>query len=141
MNRQQTLLTIRKELSSRNLKPNQIEKKYVNFSELFSKSEARVIKAAMAKGGVVLAVKLSKFKGLLGRELAPGLRLGAELSNRASFWAGVGGIFHSDELPAYGISEAQVTAIRNQLGLAEEDAFVLVADDNVKAKRCAGCSC
>jgi glutamyl-tRNA(Gln) amidotransferase subunit E len=134
VNRQQNLLAIRKELSSRNLKPNQIERKYVNLSELFLNSDARVIKVAMTEGGVVLAVKLPKFKGLLGRELGPGLRLGTELSNRASFWAGVGGIFHSDELPAYGISEAQVTAIRNQLGLADEDAFVLVADDNVKAR-------
>jgi len=134
MNRQQTLLAIRKELSFRNLKPNQIERKYVNLSELFLNSEARIIKAAMARGGIVLAVKLPKFKGLLGKELAPGLRFGTELSNRASFWAGVGGIFHSDELPAYGISEAQVTAIRDRLGLAAEDAFVLVADDDAKAK-------
>lgn len=134
VNRQQTLLSIRKELSSRNLKPNQIERKYVNLTEIFLNSEARVIKAAMTKGGVVLAVKLPKFKGLLGRELAPGLRLGTELSNRASFWAGVGGIFHSDELPAYGISEAQVTAIRDLLAVGAEDAFVLVADDNAKAR-------
>jgi glutamyl-tRNA(Gln) amidotransferase subunit E len=134
VNRQQTLLAIRKELSSRDLKPNQIERKYVNLSGLFLNSEARVIKAAMTRGGVVLGVQLPKFKGLLGRELAPGLRFGTELSNRASFWAGVGGIFHSDELPAYGISEAQVTAIRDQLGLAVEDAFVIVADDDAKAK-------
>ncbi len=134
VNRQQTLLAIRKELSSRNLKPNEIERKYVNLSELFLNSDGRVIKAAMTKGGVVLAVKLPKFKGLLGRELGPGLRLGTELSNRASFWAGVGGIFHSDELPAYGISEAQVATVRDRLGLSAEDAFVLVADDNAKAK-------
>jgi glutamyl-tRNA(Gln) amidotransferase subunit E len=134
VNRQQNLLAIRKELLSRNLKPDQIERKYVNLSELFLNSEARVIKAAMSKGGVVLAVKLPKFNGLVGRELSPGLRLGTELSNRASFWAGVGGIFHSDELPAYGISEAQVIAIRERLGLTVEDAFVLVADDNAKAR-------
>jgi len=133
VNRQQNLLAIRKELLSRNVKPDEMERMYVNLSELFLNSEARVIKAAMSKGGVVLAVKLPNFKGLLGRELSPGLRLGTELSNRASFWAGVGGIFHSDELPAYGISEAQVTAIRERLGLTVEDAFVLVADDNAKA--------
>jgi glutamyl-tRNA(Gln) amidotransferase subunit E len=134
VNRQQILLGIRNELSSRSLKPNQIERKYVDLSDLFLNSEARVIKAAMAKGGVVLAVGLAKFKGLLGKELALGLRFGTELSNRASFWAGVGGIFHSDELPAYGISAAQVTAIRDRLGLAAEDAFVLVADDTAKAQ-------
>jgi glutamyl-tRNA(Gln) amidotransferase subunit E len=134
VNRQQTLLAIRKELSSRNLKPNQIDGKHFNLSDLFSNSEARVIKQAVAKGGIVLGVKLPKFKGLLGRELAPELRLGTELSSRASFWGGVGGIFHSDELPAYGISEGQVAAVKNRLSLAPEDAFVLVADDEAKAE-------
>jgi glutamyl-tRNA(Gln) amidotransferase subunit E len=134
VNRQETLLGIRKELASRNLKTNEIERKYVDLSTLFSNSKARVIKEAIAKGGIVLAVKLRKFKSLLGRELAPGLRLGTEMSNRASFWAGVGGIFHSDELPAYGISAEEVVSVSRQLGIADDDAFVLVADEKGKAQ-------
>jgi glutamyl-tRNA(Gln) amidotransferase subunit E len=86
------------------------------------------------KGGVVLGLRLPKFKGLLGKELSPGLRLGTEMSSRASFWGGVGGIFHSDELPAYGISGEEVAAVVGRLRLSSDDAFVIVADSNAKAK-------
>jgi glutamyl-tRNA(Gln) amidotransferase subunit E len=131
--RQQHLLEIRDELKKRNFSK-EIERNYVNLSDLFSSTKAKIVKEAMAKVGIVLGVRLPKFTGLLGKELAPGLRLGTEMSNRASFWAGVGGIFHSDELPAYGVSEDEVKAVKLKLGIAEEDAFVLVADDPMKAK-------
>ena len=134
VNRQQTLLSIRKELTDRNLNPDQIERKYVDLSDIFPDSKVRVIKQAIAKGGVVMGVRLPKFLGLLGKELAPGLRLGTEMSNRAAFWAGVGGIFHSDELPGYGVTEEQVAAIKSRLSVVDQDAFVLVADERGKVK-------
>jgi len=132
--RQQTLLSIRNELKGRGLEPYQIERDYVDLSSLFTTSKAKVIKQSLDKGGVVLGVRLPKFKGLLGKELSPGLRLGTEMSNRASFWGGVGGIFHSDELPAYGISGEEVAAVGGRLRLSPDDAFVIVADSYAKAK-------
>ena len=131
--RQQTLLAIAKELGDRQLKENDVKRKYVNLTDLFANSKARVIKEAIGRGGVVLGVRLPKFKGLLGRQLSPGLRLGTEMSNRASFWGGVGGIFHSDELPAYGVSNEAVEAVAEMLQLASDDAFVVVADTSSKA--------
>jgi len=132
--RQQTLLAIKKELQNRQLNSAQLERKYTNLSDTFTNTKARVVKEALAKGGVVLGVRLPNFRGLLGRELSPGLRLGTEMSSRASFWGGVGGIFHSDELPAYGISSEEVKATTERLQLAADDAFVIVADLNSKAE-------
>jgi len=40
---------------------------------------------------------------------------------------GVGGIFHTDELPAYGITAADVEILRAQAGAGEKDCLVLVA--------------
>ncbi len=134
VNRQQALLEIRNELNRRQVKPDSIEKKYVDLSTVFTQTKARVIKEAMSKGGVVLGVKLAKFSGLLGRELGPSLRLGTELSNRASFWGGVGGIFHTDELPSYGITEDEVKLAKEKAGVAPTDALVLVADEPTRAK-------
>jgi len=136
--RQQTLLEIREELSRRNIKAASIERKYVDVSDIFQATKARVLKEALSKKGVVLAVKLPGFGGLLGKELSPGLRLGTELSNRASFWAGVGGIFHTDELPAYGITEEEVKRTKERLSLGSQDALVLVADDEMRAKDALG---
>jgi glutamyl-tRNA(Gln) amidotransferase subunit E len=51
-------------------------------------------------------------------------RLGRELAGAAKL-AGVKGIFHADELPAYGITEGEVSEVRNALQLGEQDAFVL----------------
>jgi glutamyl-tRNA(Gln) amidotransferase subunit E len=132
--RQQKLLEIRDELTRRNLTKGVISRNFVDLSDLFSGTKAKIIKEAIAKGGAVFGVNLPRFKGLVGKELAPGLRLGTEMSNRASFWAGVGGIFHSDELPGYGISEEEVQAVKQRLGVGGENAFVLVADDSAKAR-------
>jgi len=132
--RQQTLLVIAKELEDRQVKENHVERRYLDVTEIFANSKARVIKEAISKGGVVLAVRLPKFKGLLGKELSPGLRLGTEMSNRASFWGGVGGIFHSDELPAYGITNEEVGAVAQKLQLTPDDAFVIVADSSAKSR-------
>ena len=134
VNRQHALLEIKKELTRRGVKQESIQKKYVDLTELFSATSARIVKSAIQKDGRVLGLKLPKYRGMLGTELGPGLRLGTEMSSRASFAAGVGGIFHSDELPAYGITEQEVRLAKDKLGVGEDDAFVLVADDETKAK-------
>jgi glutamyl-tRNA(Gln) amidotransferase subunit E len=55
------------------------------------------------------------------------------MASRASFWGRVQGIFHTDELPAYGISQDEVLSVRRMLGCRELDAAVLVADSKDKA--------
>ena len=51
-------------------------------------------------------------------------RLGRELAGAAKL-AGVKGVFHSDELPAYGIDQDHVDGVRTSLSLAPEDGFIL----------------
>ena len=134
VNRQESLLQIAEDLKKRNVQPTTIERNYISLTAIFQNTKARVIREAISKNGVVLGMKLHHFGGLLGKELGiAGLRFGTELASRASFWAGVGGIFHSDELPAYGISESEVTQVRESLKLSDDDAFVLVADQPDRA--------
>jgi len=61
------------------------------------------------------AVPLFGFDGLVGREIQPDRRLGTELSDHAKRH-GAGGIFHTDELPAYGVTEEEVAALRDAVG-------------------------
>jgi glutamyl-tRNA(Gln) amidotransferase subunit E len=79
----------------------------------------------LKSGGVVLACVLKGFGGLVGKEVQAGRRLGTELSDRAKR-AGVGGIFHTDELPAYGITADEVSAVRRLLEASEQDCVVMV---------------
>jgi glutamyl-tRNA(Gln) amidotransferase subunit E len=133
VNRQSALLNIKDELKKRNV----IKKEIVIFdvSSFFSGSESKLIKRTLHDKGKILAVKLSGFAGLLGLEIQKGKRLGTELSSRAKVKAGVGGIFHSDELPAYGITDKEVDSILVELKCDKErDAFVLCADSEIKAR-------
>ena len=126
--RQTILLQIRDELRTRSLKPTDFTDSSVDLTEQLSLSQSKIIQSAVKNGEAVLGTRLAGFKGLLKREVMPGIRLGTELAKRAVFWGRVGGIFHSDELPGYGITESEVETIYRRLECGPSDAFVLVAD-------------
>ncbi|MCW4020297.1 MAG: Glu-tRNA(Gln) amidotransferase subunit GatE [Candidatus Bathyarchaeota archaeon] len=126
--RQLNLLKIKEELRKRGLKKEAVKAEAVDVTSAFKKTNCRIIRKALSQGRRVLAVKMPKFAGLLGTELIPGLRLGTEMADRARFWGRVGGILHTDELPSYGASEAEMSGLRGLLKAGSEDAVVLVAD-------------
>lgn len=128
--RQINLIELMKELQSRGA---QVEDKIHRVDDLFKETESKIISRAISKGGSVLTIKLLGFKGLIGKEVQPGRRFGTELAGYAKKM-GVSGIFHTDELPAYGITNEEVLAISKRLELSEKDAFILVADEEEKAR-------
>ncbi len=82
---------------------------------------------ATGKGGPVLALSLPGFAGHFRSPPGTEERLGRELADQARA-AGLRGLLHSDELPAFGVTPAHVAAIRSFLRLGPGDGFVLVAD-------------
>ena len=132
--RQTSLLEIKDELATRNVKKDDIKENIHDVSDLFNQTSSKVISSSLKKGGVVLAILLPGFGGLLGKQLQKDIRLGTEMAHRAVYWGGVGGIFHTDELPNYGISEQDVDSIRKKVGALQQDAVVLVADSKRKAQ-------
>jgi len=97
-------------------------------AEVFENTDSGVIGGALNSGGTVTAVPLYGFDGLVGREIQPDRRLGTELSDHAKRH-GAGGIFHTDELPAYGVTEAEVESLRETVDAGPEDAVAIVAAD------------
>jgi len=130
--RQEGLLLIMSELKKR--KVSVIEANISNVSNILKSSKSKVIVSTLAKGGVVLGVKLVGFARLVGKEIQPNKRFGTELSDRAKVAAGVGGLFHSDELPNYGITPDEVEMLKNHFKCGNDDAFLLVADLKPKAE-------
>jgi len=50
---------------------------------------------------------------------------------------GVGGIFHTDELPAYGVTAEEVARLRSHTGAGEHDCVILVSGASDKQTMCA----
>lgn len=128
--RQVALLEIAEELDERGASVGDP----VDASEVFADTDSGVIGGALNADESVMAVPLSGFDGLVGREIQPDRRLGTEFSDHAKRH-GAGGIFHTDELPAYGVTEEEVAALRETVGAGEDDAVAIVADDTATAER------
>ncbi len=122
--RQAELLAIRDDLRERDAHVGNVS----DVTDVFENTESGVIRGALDSGGKVTAVPLFGFDGVVGREIRPDRRLGTELSDHAKRH-GAGGIFHTDELPAYGVTEAEVSALREAVDAGEEDAVAIVAAD------------
>ncbi|MEM2098432.1 MAG: Glu-tRNA(Gln) amidotransferase subunit GatE [Candidatus Bathyarchaeia archaeon] len=131
--RQLTLLSISEELKKRDISTASLTDDFYDVTPIFRQTKCKVIQKALEKHHCVKAVKLSKFSGILKCELAPNFRFGTELADRARFWGGVGGIFHTDEMPAYGITSEEISLLRNAVKAEADDAVVFVADTTEKA--------
>jgi glutamyl-tRNA(Gln) amidotransferase subunit E len=127
--RQVALLKLTDELADRGVVESDLIWAPVVVSSLFKRTKSEIIKNALRKGGVVLAIKLHGFAGIVGSEICSGRRLGTEMADHARFHGGVNGIFHTDELPAYDISEEELRALKEKIGASVSDAIVIVADD------------
>ena len=99
----------------------------IDVSTIFSQSNSSMVQNGLKKGHVMLALPLPGFNGLIGKKTigmhgAQNPRLGREFAGAAKL-AGVAGVFHSDELPAYGIEAEEVESIVNAIDGIQ--AFVL----------------
>jgi glutamyl-tRNA(Gln) amidotransferase subunit E len=131
--RQFNLIKIRQELRQRNAKESVLKEEFTDASGIFKKTQCKVIKKTLEDHKQVLAVRLPQFAGLLKTELMPNVRLGTEMADRARFWGRVGGIFHTDEMPAYGVTAQEVDQLRQLVKAEENDAVVFVADNSENA--------
>ncbi|MDD1768180.1 MAG: Glu-tRNA(Gln) amidotransferase subunit GatE, partial [Methanomassiliicoccales archaeon] len=128
--RQRMLLEVMRTLLERGVAES--ESDFVDVSVVFDKTKSKVVQSAISKGGRVLACRLKGLAGTL-RSKNGRLRLGSELAQYART-KGVAGIFHSDELPGYGIEQETVDSLRKFMHLDDIDAFVLCAEVQSKAE-------
>ncbi|MHA2212351.1 MAG: Glu-tRNA(Gln) amidotransferase subunit GatE [Candidatus Thorarchaeota archaeon] len=125
--RQERLLLIREKLQERGISEDTVIESPVDVSDVFAESQSKIIKKTISSGETIFAVRLPGFAGLVGFEIQPGRRLGTELADHARFWSGVGGLFHTDELPKYGITEIEVQEVKKATKASDNDAVVIVA--------------
>ncbi|WML68004.1 MAG: glutamyl-tRNA(Gln) amidotransferase subunit E [Methanoregula sp. SKADARSKE-2] len=130
MLRQQNLIAIHDELVCRGASVDANDG--TDITDLFRETKSTVLKKAKR----IHAIRLGGFTGLVGRTIQPDRRLGSEMSDYAKK-CGVGGIFHTDELPAYGVTQEEVDRLRTRMHAAEGDCIVLVAGATDRQVECA----
>ena len=97
-------------------------------TEIFKSCKSKVIQKALKEGSVVKTIRIKNFAGMFGFEPYEGIRLGKQLGELVRFF-GLGGIFHSDELPNYGIDNYEIQEIKKILELTQNDGFLVLAGD------------
>ncbi|MCS7118466.1 MAG: Glu-tRNA(Gln) amidotransferase subunit GatE [Archaeoglobaceae archaeon] len=124
--RQVNLLKIREELKERYA---EVSDRIFDVTEIFKNTECKIL-----RGKKVKAIVMKNFSGIVGKEIQPGRRLGSEFADIAKTF-GLGGIFHTDELPGYGIKAEEVRKLREFVEAGERDVVILAGGKEDKVEK------
>ena len=102
-----------------------------DITEVFKDSESKIIQNALKSKAKIKAIRIRNFSGMFSFEPYSGIRLGKEIGHLVRFF-GIGGVFHSDELPNYGINDSDVDRVKKHLELADGDGFLIIAGEGSK---------
>jgi glutamyl-tRNA(Gln) amidotransferase subunit E len=128
--RQQGLLEISKELEKRDWVHNK-KRDRRDITDLFSKCESKIIQSAIKKQQKIFAISFKNMGGMFGFSPYEGIRLGKEIAELVRFF-GIGGVFHSDELPNYGVEKTDIENLQKFLKIDDADAFLILAAPDEK---------
>ncbi|HEY7735097.1 MAG TPA: Glu-tRNA(Gln) amidotransferase subunit GatE [Nitrososphaera sp.] len=124
--RQHGLVLIAQKLGERNVVAEKIGDRIADVTEILEAAQSKIVKKILGvQDSLFSAIRIPGFSGMIGYEPYPDVRIGKELGRMVKFYD-LDGVFHSDELPNYGITDKEVTAIRKKLQLHDVDAFVIV---------------
>ena len=134
MHRQYGLIVISQKLKEKNIDIKKVGDRIEDVSDILNnKASSRIVKKILEDGGHIIAIKVPGFAGMIGFEPYNNIRLGRELGKLVKFYD-IDGVFHSDELPNYGITEEEVIAVKQRLQMNVNDAFVILGGPNDKVK-------
>jgi len=102
-----------------------------DITEVFKDCESKIIQNALKSKAKIKAIRVRNFLGMFSFEPYSGIRLGKEIGQLVRFF-GIGGVFHSDELPNYGINDSDVDRVKKHLELADGDGFLIIAGEDSK---------
>ena len=127
--RQHGLLKISKKIQEKNWIYNNEDSK--DITELFLECKSKIIQTALKKNHKIMAIAFRNMAGVFGYSPYEGIRLGKEVAELVRFF-GIGGVFHSDELPNYGIQETDLKKLKELSGISKNDAFLILASPEEK---------
>ena len=123
--RQYGLLKISKKLQEIEWNPKDNENGIVTTKQ-FENCKSKIIQNAIKKNQEIVTIVFKNMGGMFGYSPYEGIRLGKEVAELVRFF-GLGGVFHSDELPNYGIEERDIENLKEFLKITDNDAFLILA--------------
>lgn len=129
--RQHGLMKISEKLSKLNLEKISKENDVFDITESMKTCKSNIIQKSLKEKSVIKAVKIKNFSGMFSYSPYENIRLGKELGQLVRFF-GIGGVFHSDELPNYGIEDSDISKIKNVINNKENDGFFIIAGNEFK---------
>ena len=122
--RQHGLLKISKKLQEIDWTHHDEDRKDV--TELFKKCKSKIIQNAIKKNQKIVGISFRNMSGMFGYSPYEGIRLGKEVAELVRFF-GIGGVFHSDELPNYGVENTDIDDLKKTLEISDNDGFLILA--------------
>jgi len=101
-----------------------------DITDVMQECNSKIIKKSIEKQDYIFGIRIEKLKGVFGFEPYSDIRLGKEIGQLVRFF-GIGGIFHSDELPNYGIEDADIKRVTEKLDIQNDDAFLIIAGEKI----------
>ncbi len=123
--RQHGMVLIAKKLQESNFEGISIENVF-EVTKDWENCQSKIIQKALKDNSIIKAIKIPNFSGMFGFSPYDGIRLGKEIGQLVKFY-GIGGVFHSDELPNYGIEQKDIDIIKDKLKISDTDAFLIIA--------------
>jgi len=129
--RQYGLVKIAKKLKNSDFKGISKNKDIFDVTEDWKSCKSKIVQKALKGNSIIKAIKIENFSGMFGYSPYEEIRLGKEIGQLVKFY-GIGGVFHSDELPNYGIEEEDISIVKNILKTKQNDAFLIIAAPSSK---------
>ena len=129
--RQHGLVQIAEKLKNSNFKEISKSRDVFDITKDWKGCKSKIIQKSLKDNSVIKAIKIENFAGMFGYSPHEEIRLGKEIGQLVKFY-GIGGVFHSDELPNYGIENEDIIIVRNILKTNQNDAFLIIAAPSSK---------
>ena len=129
--RQHGLKKISEKLSNLDIGKISKEKDVFDVTESMKTCKSKIIQKSLKDNSVIKALKIKNFSGMFSYSPYENIRLGKELGQLVRFF-GIGGVFHSDELPNYGIEDSDISKIKDVISYNENDGFLIIAGTESK---------
>ncbi len=103
----------------------------IDITETLLDCKSKIVQKALDNKQRIVGISFKNMSKIFGFEPHANIRLGREIAELVRVF-GIGGIFHSDELPNYGITQSDLDKVKDILEIQDADGFLILATPEQK---------